>query len=212
MEERAAHLSAAGFSIIITPGMREKLLGLLLLVLVSALSFAVYSYWRARRYDDLIARAAEKYGLEFALVKALVHEESWYDAGARGADGEMGLMQVMPLVGYEYAAAKKLDRFKSDWLLDPEVNLEVGCWYLRQCLDKYKSYGDPLPLALARYNAGESRVQVWIDQARHALSDKEGDPQISAEAFLRAVDFPQTRGYIESILKRYRRANRTKRD
>jgi soluble lytic murein transglycosylase len=175
-----------------------------ILVLVSLFLVSVvcaYLYWRITRFDGLIKNAAEKYSLDFNLVKSLIYEESWFDPDARGEDGEIGLMQVTVGVEREYTLGRARGGKAHIKLFEPSDNLEVGCWYLRQSLDRFKSFVDPVPLALARYNAGESRVRTWI---RLAQNGKENEYDLDEKLFLKTIDIPSTRDYLMRILRRYR--------
>ena len=54
------------------------------------------SWYYTRKYDDLITEAAERFGVSFPLVKAIIKAESDFDAKAVSKKGAMGLMQIMP--------------------------------------------------------------------------------------------------------------------
>ena len=54
---------------------------------------------------------------------------------------------------------------------------------------------DPIPFALAEYNAGASRAQRW--------AGGDDTSAISADTFRRNIDFPGTRGYVDSIIARF---------
>ena len=98
------------------------------------------------QYEQLINTCAVKYGVNPSLVKAVIHAESGYNPNAVSRAGASGLMQLMP------GTAKQLkvtDRF------DPNQNVDGGVRYLKFLLDTFK--GD-VPLALAAYNAGLSKV------------------------------------------------------
>jgi soluble lytic murein transglycosylase-like protein len=90
--------------------------------------------------------AAERYGLDPALVLAVVHVESGGEARALSPKGAQGLMQLMPKTAAELGV---MDR------LDPAANLDGGSRYLDALLRKYR--GD-LRKALAAYNAGPGAV------------------------------------------------------
>ncbi|MBI5967170.1 MAG: lytic transglycosylase domain-containing protein [Deltaproteobacteria bacterium] len=98
------------------------------------------------KYDPLIWRTAEKYSVDYALVKAVIKAESNFNPAAISRVGARGLMQLMPGTAY---ALRVNDTFH------PEDNIEGGVRYLRYLLDLFR--GD-LHLALAAYNAGERAV------------------------------------------------------
>lgn len=103
---------------------------------------------KARRaaVEPLVRRAALKYGVSPALLKAVIEVESGFNASARSPKGAAGLMQVMP------ATAARYGRFD---LYSPEQNIEAGTRYLRDLLTMF---GGRLDLAVAAYNAGENAV------------------------------------------------------
>jgi soluble lytic murein transglycosylase len=169
-------------------------IGIALCVLAVALGAFSYLRWRTTRYDYLIAKGAAKHSLDFHLVKSLIYEESWFNRFARGKAGEMGLMQITPIAADDYARVQKV-RLKPEDLFDPDLNIEVGCWYLRSSINRFPDFEDPLPYALARYNAGEVRVRKWLPPPR--------DHSEPANDFLARIDYPTTRTYVRNILRRY---------
>ena len=100
-------------------------------------------------YDTLINESCEGHSLEPALVKAVVHVESYFNAKARSNKGAMGLMQLMP------GTAK---RFGVKNAYTPSENIGGGVQYLKLLLERYD--GDER-LALAAYNAGEGAVDTY---------------------------------------------------
>jgi soluble lytic murein transglycosylase len=150
---------------------------------------------RFQQYDKLIRSVAAQHRLDPMLVKALVWRESRFDPKKHGSAGERGLMQVSEKAANEWASENKIDNFRDEELFDPQTNLRAGTWYLRRALDHWQAQPDPLPFALAEYNAGASRAQRWV-------GGKESVP-ISRKQFLRRIDFPATRKYVEQIIQRY---------
>ena len=130
--------------------------------------------------------------LDPMLVKAVVWRESRFDREKVGSAGERGLMQVSPKAANEWAHENKISDFQLDQLFDPKTNLEAGSWYLRRAIDHWQNESDPLPFALAEYNAGASRAQRWVGANGGTTSE-----------FLGHIDFPATRSYVQSILNRY---------
>jgi soluble lytic murein transglycosylase len=150
---------------------------------------------RYREYDDAIREVAEKHQLDPALVKAIVWRESAFHADKVGTSRERGLMQVGEAAGSDWAKATKLETFVPTDLFDSRMNLEAGAWYLRRALNHWKSKENPLPFALAEYNAGRTRVDRWI------AATNMGD-QANADDLMGAIDFPTTRRYVEEVTRR----------
>jgi soluble lytic murein transglycosylase len=156
------------------------------------------------RYDEIIGKTAARNGVDFFLVKSLIYEESWFRAEARGSMGEIGLMQITKAAASDFADQRGFPPLREDRLFEPELNLEIGCWYLRKSLDRYKNSPQPMLYALLRYKAGESRADNWLRLARQTPSTA----GLSLEAhMLSAVDFPKTRAYARRILQRFRSHN-----
>ncbi len=99
-----------------------------------------------KRYESLIQSLCKKYGVDTALVKAVIKAESDFDPGAVSKKGAQGLMQLMPETACELRVN---DAF------DPQENLEGGICYLRRLLDLFQGN---IRLAVAAYNAGENAV------------------------------------------------------
>ena len=98
-------------------------------------------------YASLIQDAARRAGIEPALVAAVAHAESNFNARATSPAGAKGLMQLMNGTARGLGVA---DPF------DPEQNLAGGARLLAGLLKQFR--GDPA-LALAAYNAGPGAVQ-----------------------------------------------------
>ncbi len=150
---------------------------------------------RFKQYDGLIRSVALEHHLDPMLVKAVVWRESRFDPKKYGGAGERGLMQVSEKAAREWARENKIDNFHVEKLFDPKTNLEAGTWYLRRAFEHWETQSDPLPFALAEYNAGASRAQRWSGGDRGAA--------IAPRTFLKRIDFPGTRKYVDSIIARY---------
>jgi len=97
-------------------------------------------------FDEMIRVIADRYGVEYALVKAVIKAESGFNHLAVSPKGAQGLMQLMP----DTAAAVRVQD-----VFTPQDNIEGGVKYLRRLLDRYDGN---LALAVAAYNAGPMRV------------------------------------------------------
>lgn len=101
------------------------------------------------RRDDFaaeVAAAVERFGVDPALVRAIMHAESWFNPLAVSHAGAQGLMQLMPATQRQYGVA---DPF------DPQQNIIGGVHYLADLLQRFE--GD-WQLAVAAYHAGETAV------------------------------------------------------
>src|SRR5688500_5374589 len=109
----------------------------LLIVLTIALAAYFFSQYWTHRYDALIQRQATVYRVDPHLVWSIIYEETYFSPWKIGRDSEVGLMQVTPTVGREWATEtgmRELERTMAthpqSLLRDPERNIQVGCWYL----------------------------------------------------------------------------------
>ena len=93
-----------------------------------------------------ITRSSAQHQVDPNLVRAVIKAESSFNSTAVSRKGAMGLMQLMP----ETATALRISN-----PYDPEQNIAGGVRHLRYLLDRFRGN---VPLALAAYNAGETRV------------------------------------------------------
>jgi soluble lytic murein transglycosylase len=141
--------------------------------------------WYPLRYEVIVRGYAQQRQLDPALLAAVIETESKFDPAARSSAGAVGLMQLTPDTARGIALNTGGSKFQLSDLVNPDINVRYGSWYLRRLLDKYHDER----LALAAYNAGQGNVDRWI--AAHE-----------------AIQFSQTRAYVdkvESLKKLYRR-------
>jgi soluble lytic murein transglycosylase len=188
--------------------MKRLVLFLLILIIIACGLYFGNQYW-IHRYDTVVARQANIYHLDPDLVWSIIYEETYFSPWKRGKDGEIGLMQVTPAVGREWAAEtgmRELERQMAtdpDGVLrDPERNLQIGCWYLEKIYGTFRDLPDPEVRMISAYNAGPSRAAEWNRTAP-------GAAPLSGDEFVKRIDFPSTRAYVTSIMARY---NKLKQD
>jgi len=102
-----------------------------------------------KKYDDIIKKAHKKYGVEFSLIKAVIHVESDFNPKAVSKKGAKGLMQIMP-GNFKTLSVKNP--------FNPSQNIMGGTLYLQRLLIRYEY---KLPLVLAAYNAGPVAVDKY---------------------------------------------------
>jgi len=183
----------------------KRLFFVALLSLVAAgVGLYFFNQFWIHRFDDLIEKQARIYRLDPLLVWSVIHEETYFQPWKVGGAAEIGLMQVTPRVGREWAEetgmrglADEMGRDPAAVLRDPERNIQIGCWYLEKISKDYRDTPGAEARMLAGYNAGPSRAAEWNRTAP-------GQPPHNAEQFIARIDIASTRAYVSSILARYR--------
>jgi soluble lytic murein transglycosylase len=162
-----------------------------LLALVGA--WGAHVTWREKRFLPQIQTAAQRYGVDPLLVKAVVWRESRFRPDKRGRKGEIGLMQIQETAAREWASAERLHSFAHDDCGDPGTNTLAGTYYLGKLLKRYAATDNPTAYALADYNAGRSNVLKW----------NSGSGTTNSAVFIQQIGFPGTRDYVKAVLRRY---------
>ena len=94
-----------------------------------------------------------------------------------------------------WAAAAGVAGFTPAYLFNPETNLLAGAWYLTRAIHRWSGKADPVPYALAEYNAGRSNAVRWDNMNRDG----------NTASFCDCITYPSTRRYVKDIIRRYRR-------
>jgi soluble lytic murein transglycosylase len=169
-----------------------------IILIIAALLLLTFLADRWRRahlessQDKNILVASEKYGVDPALIKAVIWQESRFDPDARGSKGEIGLMQIMDGTGRDWAKAQHVPLFSRFTLRDAKRNIDCGAWYLAKLLRRYPATDNPLPYALADYNAGRGNVLKWT----------KGSASTNSAVFMDEIGFLSTRSYVRAVMDR----------
>jgi soluble lytic murein transglycosylase-like protein len=107
-----------------------------------------------------IVGEAQRCGMDPALILAVMHVESRYNAFAVSSKDAMGLMQIIPSTGQELAARLGIRWDGPHTLFDPTANVRIGVAYLQELRDRYGN----LSTALAAYNWGPGRIDRRISR------------------------------------------------
>jgi soluble lytic murein transglycosylase len=142
--------------------------------------------WYPLSYQRDVVGYAHQNHLDPALVAAVIYKESHFNPNARSHAGAIGLMQLLPSTAKGIAVHTGGGNFHPETdLLNPDLNIRYGCWYLRHLMGLYGRYPNSRNLALAAYNAGEANVDQWM------ASVPAGQPV--------PIKFAETRDYIASV-------------
>lgn len=131
--------------------------------------------------------------VEWALVHALVRQESRYDMEAVSSAGARGLMQLMPATAKEVAQKAGLSHDVKWLTTKPGHNVALGTRYLQKLLNKYNGN---YAMALAAYNAGPARVDRWIGE----IGDPR-NPQVDLVNWIEMIPIYETRNYVQRVLE-----------
>src|SRR6266481_8736414 len=125
--------------------MKRLAIILAVLIIVACGLYFLDHYW-IHRYDSVIAREAARYHVDPDLVWSIAYEETYFSPWKKGRNGEIGLMQVTPVVAREWAAEsgvapmeKRTSMDPATLLRDPERNVQIGCWYLEKADQDYRN-------------------------------------------------------------------------
>lgn len=138
------------------------------------------------RYSEHITQYSDQYKLDSYLVMGLIKAESNYIYDAHSGIAR-GLMQITDETAKWIAGKMNID-FSSDDIENPELNINMGCYYLRYLLDYYNGN---VSLALAAYNAGMGNVNNWLSDINYS----------SSGSGLDSIPFKETENYIQRIEK-----------
>ncbi len=164
---------------------------LTLIVLFSVYAFRyVLNYLYPTSYSEYVIKYSNEYNIDKYLVYSMIKAESGFDPNAVSYRGAKGLMQIMDCTG-DWAAEKiAIEDFVTDRLMEPDVNIQIGCWYIARLL---KQYNNNTEVALAAYNAGSGNVSKWLQD-----DSKSRDGQT-----LDVIPFDETKNYVAKIKKYY---------
>lgn len=170
------------------------------------LFLAIQTANRADARNDLTLRFPSAYAVAYQeaslrhsidpyLLQAITRQESAFQVKAKSSAGALGLMQVMPATaklairrgGLTTVMGSGSGKVVEQDLVMPERNIEIGSYHLAWLLRRYSGLR---PLAIAAYNAGESRVDRWLRRAR----------SIPMDVWIETIPLKETRNYVQNVL------------
>lgn len=151
-----------------------------LFLLLSVICYCLFS----KKYKNYVVKYSDEFGLDKALVYAVIKVESDFKKDAISKSGALGLMQILPNTA-KWIAKELGEEYLKDKMFEPETNILYGCFYLDYLFDRF---GD-MEIVICAYNAGEGKVLDWIENGKLERSE---------------IDYEETRNYLAKVEKYYR--------
>lgn len=150
---------------------------------------ALAKHWRLAfpdPFERLVEGAARDAGIDPFFVRAVIREESGYNARVESFANAIGLMQLI-LPTAKRMAKKDEGTITRERLVDPDLNVKLGARYLAHVGDTNRAV---MPLWPAGYNAGGGALKRWL-KAR-------GD--LPLDLFVETIPFEEARGYTKRVV------------
>jgi soluble lytic murein transglycosylase len=145
-----------------------------------------------RPYAPIVERWASAYNVDPLLASAMLEAESSGRPEAVSSSGALGLMQLMLPTAEEVAKELGLGSPSRDDVLDPDLNVRLGVYYLSKLRQRFD---DERELVIAAYHAGPTRVDKW----RCSRAD------LSSAEVIEELAYPDTRKYVRRVLYLWKR-------
>lgn len=150
--------------------------------------------WRAWRhaypkaFEGAVKGAEKAHEIDGQLVLSIMRTESHFRPYVRSHAGARGLMQLMPGTAKMIGRSAEGGRSHAARFKNPDSNVWLGGWYLKQLLGRYH---DQIPLAAGAYNAGPRAMDRW-------LAEFDGMPM---DEFVERVPYRETRRYMRRVVE-----------
>ena len=139
---------------------------------------------KTKPYADEIFKSATTYNISPSLIFAVIRAESNFDTNAISQANAKGLMQIIPPTAKEIAVNKGIV-FDENILFDYKINIDFGCYYLKQMIVNSNNTTN----ALASYNAGIGTVEKWLNNIEYSSDGKTLD----------SIPYKETSIYVKKI-------------
>lgn len=137
-------------------------------------------------FADLVPPRAEAFGVDPALLRAVMRRESNFRHDVRSGAGAEGLLQMLQPTAERLSTVLGLPDGLGSRLHDPETNVSLGAHYLGLLLARFR---DPA-VAVAAYNAGPAPAAQWA-------AERAGMP---LDAWVECIPYRETRQYVKIVL------------
>jgi soluble lytic murein transglycosylase len=141
-------------------------------------------------YKAVVYQVAEKYKIDPNLIVAIMQVESSFNPVAVSPKGAVGLMQLMPDTARWVAEQMRIEQFDHSSLTNPELNIEMGTWYLTYLQGLFNQ---DMVVVIAAYNGGLGNAKKWLEE-----DIWNGDLNS-----LSSIPFKETREYVQKVIDTY---------
>ena len=165
--------------------MKKYFKSLILVILIIVLSVLILKRLFPLKYEHQIDISCTEYGVDKSLVLAIIKAESGFDEEASSGRAN-GIMQLAGETAKWVAVRLGLE-YSEEMVYAPDVNIEMGSYYLAYLVEKYEN----TETALAAYNAGMGNVSAWLKNEDYS---KDG-------VTLYHIPYGETKRYVERVMK-----------
>jgi len=141
-------------------------------------------------YKDYVDYYSTQNNIDPLFTLAVIREESRFQPDIGSFAGALGLMQIIPSTGQGIANQIGISDFDSSMLLNPETNIKMGTFYLRQQLN---SFSENKFYTCGAYNGGPGNMSKWIA----------GRGNKDIDEFIENIPYDETRNYIKKVMGSY---------
>lgn len=137
------------------------------------------------RHKKYIQQYSMEYNLNNAIVASVICAESNFNKNAVSKKGAIGLMQLIPQTAEWVYSQIYSNEFSTELLYNPQINIELGCFYLNYLSNKFEN----IECVLCAYNAGETVVREWLRNSEYS----------SDGIKLTKIPYTETNNYVKKI-------------
>ncbi|MET0386756.1 MAG: transglycosylase SLT domain-containing protein [Polyangiales bacterium] len=145
-----------------------------------------------RELDAAVARSV----VAPELVLAVMRRESGYNPTVVSNADAIGLMQLIERTAQQLSQELGMKHFERAMLYEPETNVALGAAYLAKLVQRYRGQAVP---AIAAYNAGEHRVDPWLERVSRP------GRTVELDRFVEEIPIEQTRNYVRKVVANWAR-------
>lgn len=169
---------------------------LIIIVIIAALSYkSIGRRMFSDNYGEIVSKYAKEYDVDPYLILSVIKAESNFDSNATSRQNAKGLMQVTPPTAKWIVDQMGITEFNDESLYDPEINIKLGTWYLKNLEGEF---GENLDLVLASYNGGRGNVNKWLKDINYSRNGTD----------LHSIPFKETDNYVKKVKFYYKIYNR----